>query len=41
MAHQVDGTVHEHPPEIRVLALSEQLHAGLDANLGPALDQLS
>ena len=30
----------EHPPEVRVLALAEQLDAGLDADLGAALDQL-
>ena len=41
MAHQVNGTVHQYPPVIRVLALSEQLQAGLDADLGTALDQLS
>src|SRR5262249_31434647 len=40
VAHQVDGPVEESPPVIRVLALAEQLDAGLDANLGAALGQL-
>ena len=40
VAHQVDGTANEHPPEVRVLALAEQLDARLDANLGAAPDQL-
>jgi hypothetical protein len=40
VAHQVDGAVNEYPPVIRVLALAEQLDAGLDANLGTALHQL-
>ena len=40
MAHEVDGTVEQYPPVIRVLALAEQLDAGLDANLGTALSQL-
>ena len=37
VAHQVDGSVDEHPPVVGVLALAEQLDAGLDANLGAAL----
>ena len=40
VAHEVDGTLDEHPPEVSVLALAEQIDAGLDANLGTALDQL-
>ena len=39
MTQQVDSTVNEHPPEIRVLTLTEQIDAGLDANLGTALGQ--
>jgi hypothetical protein len=39
--HEVDGALDEHPPEIRVLTLAEQLGSGLDANLGTALGQLS
>ena len=39
MAQQVDSTVNEHPPEVRVLTLAEQLDAGLDADLGAALGQ--
>ena len=39
MAQQVDGTVDEHPPEVRVLPLKEQIHARLDAHLGTALGQ--
>ena len=38
-AQQVDGTVDEQPPEVRLLTLMEQLDAGLDANLGTALGQ--
>jgi hypothetical protein len=34
---EIDGTVDEHPPEIRVLALAEQLSSRLDADLGTAL----
>ena len=39
MAQQVDSTVNEHPPEVRVLTLAEQIDAGLDADLGTALGQ--
>ena len=39
MAQQVDSTVNEHPPEVRVLTLAEQIDAGLDADLGAALGQ--
>jgi hypothetical protein len=40
VAHQVDGAVDEHPPEVRVLALTEQVRSWLDGNLGAALDQV-
>jgi hypothetical protein len=40
MADQVNGTLDEHPPEVRVLTLAEQIDPGLDTNLGTALDQL-
>ena len=39
MAQQIDGTVNEHPPEVRVLALKEQVDTRLDANLGTAVGQ--
>ena len=39
VAHKVDGTVHQHPPEVRVFTLVEQVDAGLDAHLGASLDQ--
>jgi hypothetical protein len=41
VADEVDGPVEEHPPEVGVLALAEQVGSGLDANLGTALDQFS
>jgi hypothetical protein len=41
VADEVDGTVDQYPPEVRVLTLAEQLDPGLDANFGAALDQLS
>ena len=37
VAHQVDRAVDEHPPEVRVLTLVEQLDTRLDADLGTAL----
>ena len=40
MAEEVDGTVDEHPPEVRALTLNEQVGAGLDTDLGTALHQL-
>ena len=40
VADEVDGAVDQHPPEVGVLALAEQLDAGLDRDLGAALDQL-
>jgi len=40
VADEVDGTVDQHPPEIRVLTFAEQIDPGLDANFGAALDQL-
>jgi hypothetical protein len=39
MAQQVDSTLNEHPPEVRVLTFAEQIDAGLDVNLGTALGQ--
>ena len=39
MAQQIDGTVNEHPPEVRVLALKEQVDTRLNANLGTAVGQ--
>ena len=39
-AHEVDGTLDEHPPEVRVLALPEQIDPGLHPHLRAALDQL-
>jgi len=41
VADQVDGTLDQHPPEVRMLALVEQVEAGLDVHLAPALDELS
>src|SRR5215475_665553 len=35
---QLDGALDEHPPVIRVLTLPEQLDAGLDGDLGAAID---
>ena len=40
VADQVDGAVDQHPPEVRVLALAEQLDPGLDPHLGAAREQL-
>jgi len=39
VVHQVHGTVNEHPPIVRALALVKQLDAGLDTNLGTAPGQ--
>src|SRR5437016_3355112 len=39
-AYQVDGTLDEHPPEVRVLALVEEIDPGLDGYLRTTLDQL-
>jgi hypothetical protein len=41
VADEIDGTVDQHPPEVRVLTLVKQFDPGLDANLGAALDQFS
>jgi hypothetical protein len=41
VADEVDGAGDQHPPEVGVLALAEQVDAGLDADLGPALGQLA
>jgi len=40
VAHQVHGTVEEHPPKVRVLTLAEQLDAGLDTNYRAVPGQL-
>ena len=40
MPDEINGTVDEHPPEVRMLALVEQIDAGLDGNLSAALDQI-
>ena len=40
VAYELDGSVDEHEPEVRVLALVEQGDAGLDPQLGAGLDQL-
>jgi hypothetical protein len=40
VADEVDGAVDEQPPVVRVLALVEQVDAGLDADFGTARDQL-
>jgi len=39
MTQQIDSTINEHPPEVRVLPLPEQVDAGLDAHLGTAVSQ--
>jgi hypothetical protein len=38
---EVDGAVEENPPVVSVLALEEQVGAGLDQDLGAARDQVS
>jgi hypothetical protein len=40
VAVEVDGTLDEHPPEVRMLALAEQLVAGHHAYLGTAIEQV-
>jgi hypothetical protein len=40
VADQVQRTVDEDPPEVRVLALAEQLDAGLDVHLGAGRDEV-
>ena len=35
MADEINGTVDQHPPEVRVLALTKQLDAGLDGTSVP------
>ena len=37
---EIDGAVEQDPPVVRVLALAEQLGAGLDPDLGTARDQV-
>ena len=41
MPDEVDGAVHEDPPEVGVLARSEQIDPGLYADLRAALEQLA
>jgi hypothetical protein len=41
VAHEGDGTVDQHPPEVGVVALVEQVDAWLDSHLGAGLGQLS
>jgi hypothetical protein len=41
MANEVNGAVDQHPPEVGMLALMEQVDARLDADLSAVLDQLS
>ena len=41
VANQIDGAVDQHPPEVRVLALTKQLHTRRNADFSPALDQIS
>jgi hypothetical protein len=38
--HQLDDAVHQHPPEVGVLALLPQLDARLDRDLLAVVDQL-
>jgi hypothetical protein len=40
VADEVDGAVDQHPPEVGVLALAEQVDPGLDGDLGATLGQL-
>jgi hypothetical protein len=40
VADEVDSPVEEHPPEVGVLTLVEQLQSGLEVNLGAARHQL-
>jgi hypothetical protein len=40
VAHEVDGAVEQHPPEVSVLALAEHIRPRLDANLGAPPGQL-
>jgi hypothetical protein len=39
MAQEFDRTFDEHPPEVCVLTLMEQLSPGLEQDLGAALDE--
>lgn len=39
-ADEVDGALDQHPPEVCLLALAEQLRSGLDGHLGAGFDQL-
>ncbi len=40
VAHEVYRPVNEHPSVVRELTLAEQVHAGLEADLGAARDQI-
>ena len=40
MPDEINGTLYQHPPEVRILALPKQVDAGLDANLSAAHDQI-
>ena len=40
MADEIDSAVDEHPPEVRMLALMEQIDARLDPNFSTVLDQI-
>ena len=40
MPDEINGTVDQHPPEVRILALPKQVDAGLDGNLSAARDQI-
>lgn len=39
-ADEINSAVDEHPPEVRMLALVEQVDAGLDPNFSTILDQI-
>ena len=41
MTDQIDGPVDQHPPEVRILTLIEQIDARLDANLRTVIDQIA
>jgi hypothetical protein len=40
VAHEVDRTLDQNPPEVRVLALPEQLAAGLNGDVGSVIGEL-
>ena len=37
---EINGTLYQHPPEVRILTFPKQVDAGLDANLSAAHDQI-